>query len=204
MNQANNKARQVNNSPEKEDITQYLRQAYEGDEEAYAFIFPVIYNELRKIAKGIRFNFHGAATLNTTAIVHEAYLKLAKGESQWESRKHYYSVAAKAMRQVLLNAARSKKAIKRGENIKTESIDEVHELLVMSDATSAKLINFNELLLQLEAEDTIYGRIVECRFFAGLSIKETAEVVNISPATVKRKWQMARNWLFVHLSKISS
>jgi RNA polymerase sigma factor (TIGR02999 family) len=201
MKQLNSDSKSVSFTTSPEDITQCLQKAYAGDEHAYAMVFQVIYHELRRIAKSIRFNFFGLDTLNTTAIVHEAYIKLSHAEKNWESRTHYYSVAAKAMRQVLLNAAREKKAAKRGDGIKIEQIEDSKEVLILSDATSDKLINFNDLLVQLEEKDKIYGRIVECRFFAGLSIKETAEVVNLSQATVKRKWQMARDWLFVQIPK---
>ncbi|HCT70864.1 MAG TPA: RNA polymerase subunit sigma-70 [Bacteroidales bacterium] len=182
-------------------IFQFIRPASQGDAGAMRKVFPLIYSELFAIARNIRFNFHGIDTLNTTAIIHEAYLKLSSNEGQWESKAHFYAVAAKAMRQVMLNAARNKQREKRGGGAVTSSLDEVENQLVLSPAASEKLIDFDALLKQLEEKDTLYGRIVECRFFSGLSIEETADVLQVSPATVKRKWQMARAWLFVHLPR---
>ncbi|MGV8112409.1 MAG: ECF-type sigma factor [Lentimicrobium sp.] len=182
-------------------IFQFIRPASQGDAGAIRKVFPLIYSELFAIARNIRFNFHGIDTLNTTAIIHEAYLKLSSNEGQWESKAHFYAVAAKAMRQVMLNAARNKQREKRGGGAVTSSLDEVENQLVLSPAASEKLIDFDALLKQLEEKDTLYGRIVECRFFSGLSIEETADVLQVSPATVKRKWQMARAWLYVHLPR---
>jgi RNA polymerase sigma factor (TIGR02999 family) len=109
-------------------------------------------------------------------------------------------VAAKAMRQVLLNAARAKNSDKRGGEVQHTSLDELHDLITLSPETSERLIDFEDLLQQLEQQDILYGRIVECRFFAGMSIDDTAEALQVSPATIKRKWQLARNWLYIHLS----
>lgn len=182
-------------------IIQFIRPASQGDSAAMRKVFPLIYSELFAIARNIRFNFHGIDTLNTTAIIHEAYLKLSSNEGQWESKAHFYAVAAKAMRQVMLNAARNKQREKRGGGAVTSSLDEVENQLVLSPTASEKLIDFDALLKQLEEKDPLYGRIVECRFFSGLSIEETAEALQVSPATVKRKWQMARAWLYVHLPR---
>jgi len=103
------------------------------------------------------------------------------------------------MRQVLLNAARSRNAEKRGGDLNHTSLDGIHERVALSSEASEKLVDFEDLLQQLEQQDALYGRIVECRFFAGMSIDDTAEALQISPATVKRKWQLARNWLYIHL-----
>lgn len=167
--------------------------------------FPIIYDELFSIAKNVRFNFRGMDTLNTTAIIHEAYIKLADGKGGWESQTHFYAVAAKAMRQIMLNAARDKQREKRGGGVETYRLDELEGMIILSPSASEKLIDFEELLSKLEEKDSLYGRIVECRFYSGLSIAETAEALSVSPATVKRKWQMARDWLFVNLpdSKVS-
>lgn len=184
--------------PEKE-IDKGFKLADYNNQEAYEHIFPLIYKQLQVIARSIRFNFNGIDTLNTTAIVHEAYIKLASKNTPWESRSHFYSVAAKAMRQVLLNAARGKSSEKRGGDIPVISIDDLGDSVILSSAASEKLIDFDKLLVRLEEKDSLYGRIVECRFFAGLSIEETADALHVSPATVKRKWQLARDWLYVHL-----
>lgn len=186
--------------PEK-NINRKFRLADYNDQETYAHIFPIIYKQLQIIARSIRFSFNGVETLNTTAIVHEAYIKMASKGTPWESRAHFYSVAAKAMRQVLLNAARSKSSEKRGGAMSVVSIDDLGDNIILSPAATEKLIDFDNLLVKLEEKDLLYGKIVECRFFAGLSIEETAEALQISPATVKRKWQLARDWLYVHLPK---
>jgi RNA polymerase sigma factor (TIGR02999 family) len=185
-------------------IVQFIRPAAQGDPQAMKQVFPLIYSELFAIAKNIRFNFHGIDTLNTTAIIHEAYLKLFENGGLWENKSHFYSVAAKAMRQVMLNAARNKQREKRGGGMAPLSIDDMEDYLVLSPAASEKLIDFDELLKQLEEKDNLYGRIVECRFYSGLSIEETAEALDVSPATVKRKWQMARSWLYVHLPQFKA
>lgn len=185
-------------------IIQFIRPASHGDNEAMQKVFPVIYKELFAIARSIRFNFHGVDTLNTTAIVHEAYLKLSENGGVWDSKSHFFSVAAKAMRQVMLNAVRNKKREKRGGGIAPARIDEVDDQLMLSHGASEKLLDFDELLKQLEEKDNLYGRIVECRFYSGLSIEETAEALQVSPATVKRKWQMARSWLYIHLPQFQA
>jgi len=165
--------------------------------------FPEVYEELFAIAKKVRFNFHGMDTMNTTAIVHEAYLKLSNGNNQWENRTHFYAVAAKAMRQIMLNAARYKLREKRGSGVAPDRLHELNEKIVLSSTASEKLIDFEELLSNLEKKDHIYGSIVECRFYSGLSIAETAEALKVSPATVKRKWQLARDWLYVNLPEFN-
>ena len=103
------------------------------------------------------------------------------------------------MRQILLNAARSKSTEKRGGDTPVINIDDLEDNIVLSPAASEKLIDFDKLLVSLEEKDLLYGKIVECRFFAGLSIEETADALHVSPATVKRKWQLARDWLYISL-----
>ena len=186
-----------------DDITTYLARMSRGDAEADRIVTPHVYRELRAIAKSVRFRFQGLETLNTTAVIHEAYLKIMKGQGGWQSRSHFYCVAAKAMRQILLNTARDKQRLKRGGAYSIERFEEFGEYgqqVTMSSQAAEKLIDFDELLRKLEEKDGIYGRIVECRFYAGMSIEETAEALHISPATVKRKWQLARDWLFSNLS----
>ncbi|GAB1405438.1 sigma-70 family RNA polymerase sigma factor [Lentimicrobium sp.] len=184
-----------------ESILQFIRPAAQGDEVAMQQIFPHIYSELYAIARSIRFNFHGIDTLNTTAIIHEAYIKIADGQGEWKNHTHFYAVAAKAMRQIMLNAARDRHREKRGGVTAHERLHEIEEKIFLSDETSDKLIDFEDVLSLLEEKDKLYGRIVECRFYSGLSIAETAQVLNISPATVKRKWQVARDWLYTTLQK---
>lgn len=175
--------------------------ANNGHHKAVDQAFPAIYNELFSIAKNVRFKFSGMETLNTTAIIHEAYLKLSDGSKIWKSQSHFYVVAAKAMRQIMLNAARDKQAEKRGGGVEKQSLDELDGRVVLSNSASEKLIDFDQVLSKLEEKDSLYGKIVECRFYSGLSIAETAKALDVSPATVKRKWLMARDWLFVNLNE---
>jgi RNA polymerase sigma factor (TIGR02999 family) len=188
--------RSENNIPYNETADRGVQPAMEQE-------FPLIYSELFAIAKKVRFNFHGMDTMNTTAIIHEAYLKLSKGNNQWENQTHFYAVAAKSMRQIMINAARDKQRVKRGSGLVPDRLHEVGEKIVLSTAASEKLIDFEELLSNLEKKDRIYGSIVECRFYSGLSIAETAEALKVSPATVKRKWQLARDWLYVNLPEFN-
>lgn len=184
-----------------EHILQFIRPASQGDEVAMQQVFPHIYHELYAIARSIRFNFQGIDTMNTTAIIHEAYLKISDGQGSWENKTHFYAVAAKAMRQILLNAARNKHREKRGGGVVPQKLHEMEENISLSSEASEQLINFEEVLSMLELKDSMYSKIVECRFYSGLSIAETAEVLEISPATVKRKWQVARDWLYTNLQR---
>ena len=184
-----------------ENILQFIRPAAQGEEVAMLQVFPHIYNELYAIARSIRFNFHGIDTMNTTAIIHEAYLKISDGQGGWENQSHFYAVAAKAMRQIMLNAARDKYREKRGGGVTPERIHEMEGNISISSESSEKLIDFEEVLGILETKDPMYGRIVECRFYSGLSIAKTAEALDVSPATVKRKWQLARDWLYTNLQQ---
>ncbi len=189
---------------EQGEITDLLVRANNGDLCAYNKIFPIIYSELRHIAHRIRFQFFGIDTLNTTAIVHEAYLKIIQSETDWESRAHFYGVAGKAMRQILLNAARRKNAIKRGKQAEHVCFEEWEEKINLSEECSDEILMLDEILLKLEEKDERQVKIVECRFFANMSIEETATVLNISPATVKRSWQVTKAWLYTQIQQNKS
>lgn len=178
------------------EITQLLIDVNKGDLSAFNKIFPVIYSELRHIAHRIRFQYFGIDTLNTTAIVHEAYLKIVNSEANWTSRAHFYGVAGKAMRHILLNAARRKNAIKRGRDAQHVCFEEWEEKINLTDECSEELVKLDEILKELESKDANQVKIVECRFFANMSIEETAEVLNVSPSTIKRSWQVTKAWLY--------
>jgi RNA polymerase sigma factor (TIGR02999 family) len=186
---------------DKHAVTQLLGEVRDGKEEAVHKLFPLIYEELRNMAHGQRKYWQGDHTLNTTALVHEAYLKLIdqKGAS-WSSRAHFYSVAAKAMRHILINYAKYRRRKKRGGDHQKVSLDEqqiVPEgLFDLSDERSDRLLALNEALEKLSKFSERQSKIVECRFFGGMSIADTAEALHISPATVKRGWAMAQAWLY--------
>ena len=171
-------------------VTQLLQSVREGDADALSDLFALIYKELHGLAHKVR-SGHKGATVNTTALVHEAYLKLA-GHSSWESRLHFMRTAARAMRQILISAARQKMAQKRGGN----RIDlTFEEELYHKPFNAEKLLSLDEALNKLEQMDPRMAQVVECRYFAGLSIDETAAVLGVSSRTVKRDWRIARAFL---------
>ena len=181
------------------DVTQLLHAAHGGDQEALNRLFPLVYEELHRRAHQQRYRWHGNDTLNTTALVHETYLKLInQGEVRWNSRAHFFAVAAKAMRHILINYAERQQAAKRGGNHTKLPADGVP--LVADDAID-ELVALNDALERLEQVSERQCRVVECRFFAGLPIEETATALDISPATVKRDWQQASAWLYRALSE---
>jgi RNA polymerase sigma factor (TIGR02999 family) len=175
------------------DVTSLLHRLQGGDEDALDDLMPVVYEELRRIA---RRHLRGQApghTLQTTALVHEAFLRLARGrESGWTDRVHFYAVAATAMRQVLVDHARRRGASKRGGD---------HERVVLAtgdlgiDAQAELMVEIDDALRKLSALDPRLTRVVECRFFAGMSEPETAAALGVTDRTVRRDWVKARAWL---------
>lgn len=185
-----------------EDVTIILQEVGKGNKRAIDQLFPMVYKELQKGAHHLRKQFFNLDTFNTTAIVHEAYLKLMQaGTSNLENRSHFFHVASMAMRQILINASLRKRAIKRGENPQKVDIESIDNKLEMSDQTAEDLLLLNDALKKLELQDERQAQIVECRFFGGMSIEETAIALNISPSTVKRSWNLAKAWLYVELSE---
>lgn len=181
-----------------DDITALLKGATEGDQAAADRLFQVIYEELRIIAKSHRRRWIGNETLNTTALIHEAFVKL-DGQAHWNSRTHFYATAAKAMRHILVNYAEKKRAGKRGGGVADLPLDEI---LVVGDEAVDDALELHQALEQLENDRPRWCRIVECRFFGGMSIEETAQALEISPATVGREWRLASAWLFQRLGDI--
>jgi RNA polymerase sigma-70 factor, ECF subfamily len=153
-----------------------------------------VYHELRRIAHAHLRGERPGHTLNTTALVHEAYLKLVGVERvEWQDRAHFYAAAAGAMRRILIDYARTRKRVKRGgENAVQVPLVEALDLAV---ERSEDLLALDEALTRLETQNQRQGRVVECRCFAGLSVDETAAALGISPATVKRDWDFSRAWL---------
>lgn len=160
-----------------------------GDE-----LFASVYEALRRIARSHRARWHGNDTLNTTALVHEAYLKLAGGD--YENRAHFLAVAAKAMRHLLISYAERQAAQKRGGGQADLSLDEA---LFVPEGRTEELLALEEALTRLEQVDPRAAEVVECRFFAGLDAEETAEALGISRRTVTRDWGAARAWLYGEL-----
>lgn len=169
------------------DITQVLNAAARGEVAAADQAYATIYQELRRIARSNRRRWNGNETLNTTALVHEAFERLA-GAADWASRVHFYATAARAIRHILIRYAESRNAQKRGGGAPHLDVD---ELSLRDPRVLEELLALNEALQALEAGNPRQARVVECRFFAGLSIEETAAALDVSPATVKRDWLLA-------------
>lgn len=175
-------------------VTHLLQQLSSGSEAAADQLIPLIYAELREIASRQMRRERGDHTLQPTALVHEAFLRLVgNNQSTWQNRQHFLGVAAQAMRRTLVDHARRRRAQKRGGNDEKIELDEA--LLAGSEAPAVDLEALDSALTSLGELDRRQARIVELRFFAGLSVEETAEVLGISPATVKRDWQFAKAWL---------
>jgi RNA polymerase sigma factor (TIGR02999 family) len=180
------------------DITDLLHSWGSGDREAIERLFRLVYEELRRQAHLQLQRERPGHTLETGALVHEAYLKLVELDpSRWHDRRHFFAMAARAMRQVLVNYALMRNAEKRGGGRTALPLDDV---VASVDARSDDLLALDEALGRLEAAEPRYVRVVECRLFAGLGIDETAAALDISPATVKRDWTLARAWLNRELS----
>lgn len=172
-----------------------LRGARAGDKEALDALFTLAYEELRRIARKVRGDRN--ATLSTTALVHEAYLKLIPSSLPANDAAHFKLLIARAMREVLIDAARRRTATKRGGGDLAVTLDET---LQASPLKAAELLELHEALEELSRLDPRRASVVECRFFGGLDIDETAEALNLSTATVKRDWRVARAWLAHTLS----
>jgi RNA polymerase sigma-70 factor (ECF subfamily) len=175
------------------DVTVLLKEISSGNRDALAKLVPVVYDELRRLAAYYLRQERSDHTLQATALVHEAYLRLVdQRHMDWNNRNHFFGVAAHLMRRILLMHAREHRAAKRGGAAQKISLDEI---AIFSPAQAEELVYLDELLTRLAALDAQQERVVELRFFAGLSVEETAELMGISPATVKRDWAMAKAWL---------
>lgn len=180
------------------DVTRLLIEWKRGDATALDRIIPLVHAELRRIAARHLRRERPGHTLQPTALVHEAYLRLVPtSELEWRDRAHFFAVAARVMRQVLVDHARAHRAEKRGGAVQKVSIEEVAAPAAIPDVD---LLALEDALKRLFDFDPQQGRVVELRYFGGLTIEETAEVIGVSPATVKREWMMARAWLRRELS----
>lgn len=174
-------------------VTRLLLEWSNGNQQALEDMLPLIYNELRHLAHNLLYRERPGHTLQTTALVHEAYLKLIdQRDANWQNRAHFFAIAAQAMRRILIDSARRHAAVKRGEAGEKISLDEAANI---SLEPNTSLLALDEALNALSEIDPQQTRIVELRYFGGLTIEETAEVMDLSPATIKREWAMARAWL---------
>ncbi len=186
-------------TPSAKDVTQLLGDWANGNKEAVDKLMPLVYDELRRLAERYLRRERPDHTLQTTALVHEAYLRLIdQRDVRWQNRAHFFAIAAQLMRRILVNYARDKHAIKRGGSGQKVSLDEA---LTLSATRDVDLVALDDALTGLASIDTQQSRIVELRFFGGLTVEEAAEVLGISPATVKNKWTMARAWLHREIRK---
>ena len=179
-------------------ISQLLVKWHEGDQEALSALFPLLYEDLRRVAHQYLRKARPGHTLQTTALVHETYLRLEQQHApQFQNREHFVAVCALLMRQVLIAHERTRRAAKRGAGATTITLDEA---IAPAKSRAVDLIALDDALNGLARLDPQQSRIVELRFFGGLSIEETAQLLGISPATVKRHWATARVWLHREMS----
>ena len=175
-------------------IRALLLAARDGNRGALDELFPHVYEVLQRIARRKLAAERAGHTLSTTDLVHEAYLKLVRLDHiEWQGRSHFLAVAAQAMRNILVTYAQARRAVKRGGGQANTPLED--EAFGIAEAPTADLLALNRALEKLEAIDHRQSRVVECRFFAGMSIEETAEAMGVSPASVKRDWAVARAWL---------
>jgi RNA polymerase sigma-70 factor (ECF subfamily) len=188
--------------PPPADVSGILDRVAAGNPKAVSKVMPVVYDELRRLAGRYLRRERPGQTLQPTALVHEAYLRLSKDKKQsWQNRTHFLAIAALSMRQILVERARARGASKRGGAQVRVTLDET---LAVQRETSIDLVALDEALTRLALIDPQQARIVELRFFGGLTVEEAAEALGISPATVKRGWSVARAWLKRELSKGTS
>lgn len=179
------------------DVTALLLAVSSGEEDAYEKLMEILYHELRRLAGSFMRSERVGHTLQPTALVNEAYLRLIQGDPRWENRAHFFGAAAQAMRRILVDHARRRQSLKRGgdavrvtfENLQVEAVDPQLDLVALDEA-----------LTSLAGEDERLARVVELRFFAGCSLDQVGEILNISKATVKRDWTYARAWLYDQIS----
>jgi RNA polymerase sigma-70 factor (ECF subfamily) len=188
--------------PASTDVTSLLKRYSNGDQEALADLIPQIYDELRRLASTYLRAERLDHTLQTTALVHEAYLRLVdQKQVEWSNRNHFFGVAAQMMRRILVDHARKHVSLKRGGSFARISLEQA---AVFSRERPRELIVVDELLKRLASLDPQGCRIVELRFFAGLSMEETAEVTGLSTAKVRREWSATKAWLMREMSRSSS
>jgi len=180
--------------PSPNEVTRLLLNWNNGDRAALDQLVPLVYDELRRLAHHYMRQERDGHTLQTTALVNEAYVRLIDQHSvQWQDRAHFFAIAAKMMRRILVDYARSRRYAKRGGEARQVSFD---ESAIISLEKGAEMVAVDEALNDLATRDARKSKIVELRFFGGLNIEETAEVMGISPTTVQREWRSAKAWLY--------
>jgi RNA polymerase sigma factor (TIGR02999 family) len=187
------------NDPSPQNVTQLLVAWSDGDKSAMEKLFPLIYDELRRIARQYMRRENPGHTLQTTALVNEAYLRLIdQRKTHWRNRAHFFAIAAQIMRRILLDHARSYKYAKRGGGAHQVSLDET---AIVSQEKATEMIALDDALNELAKIDEQQSRVVELRFFGGLTVEETAEVLSLSSTTIKREWSAAKAWLYHEIRK---
>ncbi len=179
-------------------LTVMLQAAGRGDAQAAADVLPIVYDELRRLARSRLGRLPPGQTLQPTALVHEAYLRLiGGGDPGWNGRGHFFAAAARAMRNVLVDQARRKAAVQHGGAAQRRDEDPSDIPIAVP---SENLLDLDELIKKLEEDDPRKGQVINLRFFAGLTIEETADVLKVSTETIKREWRYIKTWLLAHLS----
>ncbi|HEY7786431.1 MAG TPA: sigma-70 family RNA polymerase sigma factor [Pyrinomonadaceae bacterium] len=182
------------NEPGTENITKLLIDLTNGNSAAVDELLPLIYGELRSLAANYLRRERPDHTLQPTALVHEAYLRLVdQTQVNWQNRAHFFGVAAQMMRRILVDHARAHKANKRGSDYQKVPLD---EKIDKADERSTELIALDDALTELATVDDLKSRIIELRYFGGLTVEETAQVLGVTPVTVNRHWRMAKAWLY--------
>ena len=181
------------------EVTRLLQEWSNGQEQALDRLVPHIHHELRKLAASYMRKERPDHTLQPTALVNEAFLKLIDQRAvKWQNRAHFFGIAAQAMRRILVDHARAHAAGKRGDGVRKVSLDDA---MMIGGTVDIDLIALDEALTRLAAIDPQQSRVIELRYFGGLTMDETAEVMHISPATVGREWRMAKAWLFAEIGR---
>jgi RNA polymerase sigma factor (TIGR02999 family) len=184
-------------APPQQQVTQLLDGWRGGDEGALEKLIPLVQPELHRLAHHYMSRERSGHTLQTTALLDEAYLRLVDNrKARWENRTHFIAVAAQLMRRIMVDHARERRSLKRGAGGQKISLDEA---ALVTEARSEKLLALDEALEKLAAQDSLKSQIVELRYFGGLTVKETAEFLKLSQRTVEREWSMAKSWLYLAL-----
>jgi RNA polymerase sigma factor (TIGR02999 family) len=188
--------------PTSPEVTQLLIAWSNGEAAALDSLMPVVYDELRRLARHHMNREAANRTLQTTALIHEAYLKLVDQKRvRWQNRAHFFAVSAQLMRRILVDMARTRHAQRRGGMARKLSLDEAPDI---SQTPAWEVVAVDDALNELAVLDERKSRVVELRFFGGLNVDETAEVLKISPATVMREWKRAQAWLYCEIGKLRS